>query len=149
MYYSYFKKFTVGQGNLISIVRFEGEASWEKGDSVSFMVAFNHYENADHKDGLIMTVEPEVGPIHTDDGIGREVVQIITNERISSNGEFYTDSNGLDMQKRVYGKAETFEIKPDKYDSIPASYYPVNGVIYIQDANTRMTLMTEKTEGGV
>jgi len=149
MYYTTFKKFTVGQGNLISIARFEGEASWQGGEKVNFNVAFNHYENSANKNSLTMTIEPEVGPVPTEDGIGREVVQIITNEQIGNEGVFYTDSNGLDMQKRVYGKAETFEIQPDKYDTIPASYYPVNGVIYIQDKKTRMTLLTEKTEGGV
>lgn len=132
------------------MVRYEGEPSFQGGDKVNFNVAFNHFENSSQTDGIIMTIEPEVGPITNDDGIGREVVQIINNAEINSEGVFYTDSNGLDMQKRVFGKQPTFNLQPDKYDVIPASYYPVNGVIYIQDDNSyRMTLLTEKTEGGV
>ncbi len=45
----------------------------------------------------------KVGPIPIDDGLGKEVVtKLMTN--LTSNNEFYTDSNGRDFLKRVKRK---------------------------------------------
>jgi hypothetical protein len=45
----------------------------------------------------------KVGPIPIDDGLGKEVVTKLTTN-LTSNNEFYTDSNGRDFLKRVKRK---------------------------------------------
>ncbi len=45
----------------------------------------------------------KVGPIPIDDGLGKEVVTKLTTN-LTSNNEFYTDSNGRDFLKRVKWK---------------------------------------------
>jgi len=140
--YSTFRKVLVGKGELVSLARFEG-------DYANCTIGFNHYESEKFNEGILMTIEPEIGDITIGDGKGREVVQLLTHSEIENNGVFYTDSNGLDMQKRRYGKQDTFDITPDKYDLIPSSYYPVNAAIYVEDDTIgRMTVLTDRTEGG-
>lgn len=42
----------------------------------------------------------QVGPIPIDDGVGKEVITELTTN-MSTDGVFYTDSNGRDFLKRV------------------------------------------------
>lgn len=42
----------------------------------------------------------KIGPIPTDDGVGKEVITRMTANMVT-NKEFYTDSNGRDFLKRV------------------------------------------------
>jgi len=42
----------------------------------------------------------KIGPIPTDDGVGKEVITRMT-ANMATNKEFYTDSNGRDFLKRV------------------------------------------------
>lgn len=42
----------------------------------------------------------KVGPIPSDDGVGKEVITRMTTNMVT-NKEFYTDSNGRDFLKRV------------------------------------------------
>jgi len=141
--YSTFRKVFTAQGEIMSLARMEG-------DFANCTITFNHLEDSAEtsQNGIVMTLEPEIGSINNSDGKGREVVQILTHSSIENNSVFYTDSNGLDMQKRVFGKQETFDIKPDAIDVIPSSYYPVNAAIYVEDSNTRMTVLTDRSEGG-
>ena len=44
-------------------------------------------------------------------------------------GVFYTDSNGLEMQKRN-----------TKSDTIAGNFYPVGSAIYIEDPNTKLRM---------
>lgn len=42
----------------------------------------------------------KIGPIPTDDGVGKEVITRLTTKMVT-NRTFYTDSNGRDFLKRV------------------------------------------------
>jgi lysosomal alpha-mannosidase len=141
--YSTFDKIFTAQGEIMSLARLEG-------DFANCTISFNHAEDsiATSKDGVMMTLEPEIGPLSISGGQGQEVVQILTHSTIENNSVFYTDSNGLDMQKRTFGRQPTFDITPDPIDVIPSSYYPVNAAIYVQDSTTRMTVLTDRSEGG-
>lgn len=45
-------------------------------------------------------IHPKIGPIPTDDGIGKEVITRLSSN-MATNKVFYTDSNGRDFLKRV------------------------------------------------
>jgi len=92
-------------------------------------------------------MEYTVGPIPTDTpwipkpkGVsgewGKEVV-IRYNSGLQSKGTFYTDSNGLAMQKRIlnYRPSFNFTVFGGGVNST-ANYYPVGQAIAIQDEET-------------
>ncbi|KAG5050832.1 hypothetical protein JHK87_003030 [Glycine soja] len=53
------------------------------------------YKDKDHAE-----IEFTIGPIPTDDGVGKEVITRMT-ANMATNKEFYTDSNGRDFLKRI------------------------------------------------
>jgi Glycosyl hydrolases family 38 C-terminal domain len=61
---------------------------------------------------------------------------------------FYTDSNGLEMQKRVMNYRPTWELETEEY--VSANYYPINSAIAIvdEDYNYQMTVMNDRSQGG-
>ena len=72
----------------------------------------------------------------------------ITSHDIENNGIFYTDSNGLDMIKRVYNLKPEYE--PSLIGNmITANYYPINSAIYVQDfdGGERMTILNDRSQG--
>ena len=67
------------------------------------------------------------------DSVGKEVV-LLVETGIKNENVFYTDSNGLELQKRVNNYRETWKLKVHETSS--GNYYPVNGVILIEDPET-------------
>ncbi|KAH8282961.1 hypothetical protein KR054_011171, partial [Drosophila jambulina] len=86
-----------------------------------------------------------VGPIPADDKVGKEIVTRFTSE-ISSNGKFYTDSNGREMLERERDAREDFH--PDMSEDISGNYYPVTAQISLQDDEKRITLLNDRSQGG-
>ncbi|XP_002133317.3 lysosomal alpha-mannosidase-like [Drosophila pseudoobscura] len=84
-----------------------------------------------------------IGPIP---GFGREIITIF-DSGISSDGVFYTDSNGREMIRRERDKREDFS--PD-LEKQPASgnYYPVTSRIALQDNAKRLVLLNDRSQGG-
>jgi hypothetical protein len=83
-----------------------------------------------HIDRLSSTYEIEtfIDSIPVVDRIGKEVV-LIVDTGIDSKDTFYTDSNGLELQKRVLNYRPTWDLKVMEPSS--GNYYPVNGMILI------------------
>jgi hypothetical protein len=65
---------------------------------------------------------------------------------VSNAGVFYTDSNGLAMQRREVGKRPSYYLVNDI--NVQSNYYPVTTAIAIRDEETQMTVMTSHTQGG-
>ncbi|EDW37366.1 GL26214 [Drosophila persimilis] len=87
-----------------------------------------------------------IGPIPTDEDTAREIVTIF-DSGISSNGVFYTDSNGRELIKRIKDKREDFN--PDLgRQPISGNYYPVVSRIALQDSNKRIALLNDRAQGG-
>ena len=63
-------------------------------------------------------------------------------------GVFYTDSNGLEMQKRELNKRPDYELVTDM--QVSSNYYPVNSAIAFRDtqSTTQMTVMNDRSQGG-
>jgi lysosomal alpha-mannosidase len=82
------------------------------------------------------------------DGRGREVTVNWKSYDIKNNGVFYTDSNGLEMQRRVYGERPTWDLVTSENAS--ANYYPVNTAISIVDEKSKlkMTVLNDRSQGG-
>ncbi|XP_075989719.1 lysosomal alpha-mannosidase-like isoform X1 [Anticarsia gemmatalis] len=86
-----------------------------------------------------------VGPIPIHDGVGKEyIIKYETN--IVNNGEFYTDSNGRQMIKRKLNYRPDWNVT--LAEPIAGNYYPVTNEISIQNDDVKMTVLTDRSEGG-
>ncbi|KAF9804995.1 hypothetical protein SFRURICE_015943 [Spodoptera frugiperda] len=88
-----------------------------------------------------------IGPIPIGTDLGKEVVSLFTTN-ITSNGEFFTDSNSRQMMRRTCWNesANNQQIKKP----IAACYYPVTSRICIHSGNAsvEMCVLVDRTEGG-
>ena len=82
------------------------------------------------------------------DNKGREVVAKWTFAGIDNEDTFYTDSNGLEMQKRVKDYRPDFTL--DTKMKVNDNYYPINSAIAIRDLakNVQVTVMNQHSQGG-
>ena len=52
----------------------------------------------------------------------------------NTEGVFYTDSNGLEIVKRVYKEVDSNNTESGA--NVAANYYPINSAIFIEDVET-------------
>ena len=72
-----------------------------------------------------------VDSIPVDDGIGKEVIMIVEVPSIKNSYTFYTDSMGMEMQKRVLNYRPTWNLEVT--EPVAGNYYPVQSTILIKD----------------
>ena len=88
-------------------------------------------------------IETSLGTIPVDDDIDKEVILVIADTGIHNNEVFYTNSNGLETQRRI--RSSKVNVKA----SVAGNYYPVNSAIYIEKSKgERVTLMNDRSQGG-
>ncbi|XP_072062062.1 alpha-mannosidase [Arachis hypogaea] len=75
------------------------------------------YKNKDHAG-----VEYTVGPILTDNGVEKEAITQKT-ANMTTNKDFYTDSNGRDFLKRVYDHKKDWPFQVTQ--PVAGNYYPI------------------------
>lgn len=86
-----------------------------------------------------------VGSIPIEDDLGKEVItRFDTN--ISSSGYVYTDSNGREMQERLFNYRPTWKLNVT--EPVAGNYYPVNAAAYIKDTNAQLTVLVDRSQGG-
>ncbi|KAL1316028.1 alpha-mannosidase-like [Arachis hypogaea] len=90
-------------------------------------------------------VEYTIGPIPTDDEVGKEVITQMTSNMVT-NKEFYTDSNGRDFLKRVRGYREDWPLEVNQ--PVAGNYYPLNLGIYIKDKKSEFSVLVDRATGG-
>ena len=84
---------------------------------------------------------------------GYEVVVNFDISDFKNNATFYTDSNGLEMQKRILNYRPTWNIGYNynlSLENITANYYPVNSAIKIEDVgqNKTFAVLNDRSQGG-
>ncbi|KAL4306979.1 alpha-mannosidase At3g26720 isoform X1 [Arachis ipaensis] len=89
-------------------------------------------------------VEFTVGPIPVDDNIGKELITQFTTS-MKTNKTFYTDSNGRDFIKRIRDFRTDWDLQVNQ--PIAGNYYPVNLGIYVQDSNTELSVLVDRSVG--
>ena len=98
-----------------------------------------------YKDQPFLEFEYIVGPIETTGWQGKEIItRFISN--VSSEGYFYTDANGREMQTRKRNHRETWNL--DTHEEIAGNYYPVNSRISVNDSRCHLTVLTDRAQGG-
>jgi len=79
--------------------------------------------------------EVQLHGIPVDDFKGKEVVVNFEMVDFDNENTFYTDSNGLEMQKRVLNTRPDFPLSTDELQS--SNYYPINSAIVIRSTDNR------------
>ena len=96
-------------------------------------------------------IEWTVGPIPVDDdALGKEIISRVTAPGFnSSNGLFYTDSNGRQTLERRRNYRPTWPINVT--EPVASNYYPINSHIYITNgggSSAFVALVTDRSQGG-
>lgn len=86
-----------------------------------------------------------VGGIPIDDNLGKEVVSRFSTD-IDSKGEFFTDSNGREMLRRIRSQRETWNATIA--EPVAGNYYPVTAKIALEDAQHRLAVLNDRAQGG-
>ena len=126
-------KTTVVESSLLTEVHVEYEVPWIK--EVIVM----------QQDKEFIDFKYTVGPIDISDGVGKEIVSRFETT-IKNRGRFYTDSNGREFIERKRSSRNTWKL--EEFEPISGNYYPVNAAIYIEDEDTSLSLLTDRTQGG-
>lgn len=96
------------------------------------------------------TIEWEVklGGVPVTGNRGKEVVALWNVLDFVNEQTFYTDSNGLEMQKRELNKRPGWTI--DTVQKVSSNYYPINSAIAIRspDSSNQVTVMNDRAQGG-
>jgi len=90
-----------------------------------------------------------VGPIPIDDGVGKEVIRRVTSDSVLSDGVFYTDANGREMQKRVRNYRDTWNI--NLTEPIASNFYPVTSRIVMydkEDQHSAFAVLNDRSQAG-
>ena len=93
----------------------------------------------------LVEFEVKLHGIPVSDNVGKEVVanwQVIGFDNADT---FYTDSNGLEMQKRVLNFRPDWTLQTDEKQS--SNYYPIQQAIAIRDSssNGQITIMNDRS----
>lgn len=95
--------------------------------------------------GRYVEVEYNVGPVPIDNQCGHEVITRWSSD-IASASTWYTDSNGREFITRVKDYRPTWKLNAT--EPVSENYYPVNAAMYLNDATRRLTILTERSQGG-
>jgi hypothetical protein len=78
---------------------------------------------------------------------------VIEDASVSNDKVFYTDSNGLLIERRVRGERKRQSFDYDRHDAkIASNYYPVTSFIYIESQNDpkkRLLLFNDRSQGNL
>jgi len=88
-------------------------------------------------------IETFLNSIDISDKQGKEVVLLVNTGIKNSDKTFYTDSNGLEMQKRILNYRPTWKLTVNQPTS--GNYYPINAMIYIQDGSKRAVVLNDRS----
>ena len=89
--------------------------------------------------------EYTVGPIPIDDQLGKEIISRFDTD-IKSDGLFYTDANGREIQERKRNYRPTWTL--NNTEPVAENYYPINSRVYICDDKHQLNILTDRSLGG-
>ena len=91
----------------------------------------------------------DLGSLPPINGDGYEVTAKFELSDFDNNMTFYTDSNELEMQKRILNYRPTWDIN-ENYNSsnenITANFYPVNSALSMRDGDRVFTVMNDRSQ---
>ncbi|XAR73761.1 Alpha-mannosidase [Bertholletia excelsa] len=98
-----------------------------------------------YKDKEHAEFEFTVGPIPTEDGVGKEVITRMAANMVT-NKVFYTDSNGRDFLRRVRDYREDWPLQV--HQPVAGNYYPLTLGVFTTDNKTEFSVLVDRATGG-
>ncbi|XP_061576630.1 lysosomal alpha-mannosidase [Cololabis saira] len=98
-----------------------------------------------YADSRALELEWTVGPLPTEDDLGKEVITRLDTD-IKTSELFYTDSNGREVLQRKKDFRPTWQLKQS--EPIAGNYYPINSRAFIKDDDNQLTVITDRSQGG-
>ncbi|XP_059293041.1 alpha-mannosidase isoform X1 [Lycium ferocissimum] len=98
-----------------------------------------------YKDKEHVELEFTIGPIPTEDSVGKEVITKMT-ANMATDKVLYTDSNGRDFLKRVRDHRADWDLQVTQ--PVAGNYYPVNLGMYITDNKSELSVLVDRATGG-
>ncbi|KAL8046895.1 hypothetical protein ABFX02_08G203600 [Erythranthe guttata] len=98
-----------------------------------------------YKDREHAEFEFTIGPIPSDDSIGKEVITRLTANMVTDE-VFYTDSNARDFLKRVRDYRADWPLTVTQ--PVAGNYYPINLGIYMEDKKSELSVLVDRATGG-
>lgn len=94
----------------------------------------------------LVEVTVETNGINVDDGKGKDLIVNFHFDDINANKTFYTDSNALEMQKRIIDYRPTWNYSGDQ--NISSNFYPVNSAIALRcvSSGRQVTVMNDRSQ---
>ena len=99
------------------------------------------------EDLAVLKVDATLFGIPLNSKVGQEVT-INFHTEINNEQVFYTDSNGLEMQRRQLNYRQSWNLTVYDYGvNVTANYYPINSAIAMVDESTNMqfTVMNDRS----
>lgn len=99
----------------------------------------------------LIEFDVELSPVPVNDKQGKDVtVNWKMYDGFDANKTFWTDSNGLQMQKRIINYRETFDVVKDTKQNISSNFYPVTSAIAIRDIHStkQVTILNDRCQAG-
>ena len=85
-------------------------------------------------------------PFYFSEGSGKEIITRFITKEIENKGEFMTDSNGREFLTRKVNYRPTWHL--ELAERVSGNYYPVTTLISIQDGRNRLSVVTDRAQGG-
>ncbi|XP_059486749.1 lysosomal alpha-mannosidase-like [Neocloeon triangulifer] len=90
-------------------------------------------------------IEWLVGPIPTEDHVGKEVISKFST-KLQTLGEFVTDSNSREYLSRKRDHRDTWDANIQ--EPVAGNYYPITSALSISDNETTVVILTDRAQGG-
>lgn len=84
-----------------------------------------------------------VGPVDTLNAKGLEIVSRF-DTTLDTNGSFFTDSNGGELQERWINHHPTYPI--EIYEPIASNFYPLTAIAMVKDSAAAVTLVVDRSQ---
>ncbi|CAG5130757.1 unnamed protein product, partial [Candidula unifasciata] len=101
-----------------------------------------------YADKPYVEVQWTIGPIPTDDNVGKEVVTRYNIPGFGNKGVFFTDANGREILQRQLNYRPTWNL--NQTEPVGGNYFPVNALIAIKsgDAKAQLSVLVDRSQGG-
>ncbi|BFZ17312.1 hypothetical protein BsWGS_20353 [Bradybaena similaris] len=101
-----------------------------------------------YADKPYVEVQWTIGPIPTDDNVGKEVVTRYNIPGFGNNGVFVTDANGREFLQRQINYRPTWNLT--QTEPVAGNYFPVNAMIAIKsgDGKSQLSVLVDRSQGG-
>jgi len=100
-----------------------------------------------YADQPFLEFEYTIGPIGISDGLGKEVITRYATQGFPTGQTWYTDSQGLEMQKRRHNYRPTWPYKAT--EPVAGNYYPMNAAALLRSdsLNAQITIVNDRSQG--